>query len=209
MRNFLIAALAALTAVALGYGVIAQPFGLIVGATPIVGGTSGNCLKIPSVSGAPIIADGCVLVLGSSSASVSVSSGTAEVQLGAITVPANSMGANGRLRITTWWSYTNNANNKTLRVRFNGISGTAFQTVVVTTTASSFLQININNNNATNAQKNVAANSSGGVGSTASAFVTAAIDTTATVVVSITGQPASGGDTITLESYLVELIPGV
>ena len=64
-----------------------------------------------------------------------------------ITLPAGAMGPNGVLRITTLWSYTNSANNKTLRVRLGGLSGTAFQANVVTASNIGVMQRTIQNRN--------------------------------------------------------------
>ncbi len=149
-----------------------------------------------------------VSILGSSGAASAVSSGTAEVQLASVTVPANSMGANGKLRITTTWSYTNSVNAKTLRIRLGGSTGTIYLGVSPTTSASRTEQIVISNNNSTGSQKgsNAAANS---FGISTGALTTSSVNTTAATTVDFSGQPASAGETITLESYTVELIPGI
>lgn len=144
-----------------------------------------------------------IRVLGMSAVAASVSSGTAEVTLATISVPANALGANGRLRITTTWSYTNSANNKTMRVKFGA---TTFVSVVTTTTAALRHQIDISNVNATNSQKGFVTGLATAFGESSSALQTGANDTTAALDILITGQPATGGETITLESYLVELI---
>jgi len=149
-----------------------------------------------------------ILILGSSGAASAVSSGTAETQLASVAVPAGWMGKNGSLRITTLWSYTNSANTKTLRVRFGGSGGAIYQGLAITTTATSYMQCWIRNNNSASAQK--AYNVSLGVfASTTSALATSAIDTAASTTVYISGKTASDGETITLEGYTVELIPGV
>jgi len=114
------------------------------------------------------------------------------------------MGANGILRITALFSYTNSVNNKTLRFRFgNGLSGTIFVSSINTTTASYRLTHVIQNRNSASSQ--VGGMLNGTIGGSTSAVVTGTIDTTAQQTVSITGQLANTGETITLESYLVEL----
>lgn len=144
-----------------------------------------------------------IRVLGASAVAASVSSGTSEVTLATITVPANAMGANGRLRITTEWTYTNGSNNKTLRVKFGGQT---WMQIVATTTAHQKHQIEICNVNATNIQKSFVTGLVTAFGSSANSIQSGAADTTTSLGITITGQPATGGETITLESYLVELI---
>ena len=114
------------------------------------------------------------------------------------------MGLNGILRVMTEWTMTNSANNKILRVRFGGIGGTSY--LSTTRTADScFADIKkIANRGAANSQFGI--NTAGYFGSGGTSGATSAIDTSAATTLVITGQKASAGETITLESYLVELI---
>lgn len=150
------------------------------------------------------------IVLAKSGAAISTPADTTEDTLVTVTVPANAMGANGFLRITTLWTFTSSGNNKTPRIRFSGAAGTIYMNPVFTTTVGLSQITVIANRNATNSQIGFAsAATNGGLGtSSASANVTSAVDTTAASSVVITGQKASAGETLTLESYLVELIPG-
>lgn len=146
-------------------------------------------------------------VLGKSAATgMSHTGNTNETTLATITIPANALGANGRIRVTTQWTYTNNANTKTLIVRLGGTSGTQYATVAVTTTAGVRMQQEIANRNATNSQIGFAANNSSGFGGTTAAPVTSAVDTTASVDLVIRCQLGNGADTITLDSYCVEIL---
>lgn len=78
-----------------------------------------------------------ILVLGSSGTASSVSSGTAETTLASIVIPPRALGTNGRIRITTLWTYTNSGNNKTLRIRYNNATtGTQYLGIANTTTAN-------------------------------------------------------------------------
>lgn len=149
-----------------------------------------------------------IYILGCSGVASSVSSGTAEVQLASIDVPANLLGANGKIRVTTLWTYTNSVNNKILRVRLGGSGGSAYLAATVTTTASMQAQTIIANNNATNVQKGFNGNTAS-FATTSNALVTGAVDTTAATTLYMSGQPASGGEVITLEGYVIEIIPGV
>lgn len=145
-------------------------------------------------------------VLAQSSVAVAIpnSALTTEQTYVTVTVPAGAMGANGLLRITTVWTYTNSANNKTMRVRFGGTSGTQYTSATSTTTASLRTQCQIGNRNATNSQVGGSIVSAG-FGTSTGANQTSAVDTAASVDLVISGQTASAGETLTLESYMVEL----
>ena len=117
------------------------------------------------------------------------------------------MGPNGILRVTTLWSYTNSANNKTLRVRLGGLSGTAFQANVVTASNIGVMQRTIQNRNSQASQigfnaANAASYTTVGSGTS---VATGSVDTSADQSIVITGQLASAGETVTLEACLVEL----
>jgi len=148
------------------------------------------------------------IILAASNTAVPLTGTTNETALATITIPANLMGANGSLRIYTLWSYTNSANNKVLRARFGGIGGTAYLGQIFTTTAACSDMRIIANNNATNAQKGWNINGSL-LGSSSGALATGAVDTTASTTLVISGTLANSGETITLEAYIVEFIPGV
>jgi hypothetical protein len=159
-----------------------------------------------AVSGALTVAGGQVArVLASSGAQVADKGNvTSEQTFVTVTVPANVMGANGCIYVWTLWAHTNSANDKTTRVKFGG---TNLQGVLTTTAVSTASLAQIQNRNATNSQ--IAGNAllSSGFGTSTVATPTAAIDTTADVTLLITGQKETGTETLTLERYLVELIP--
>lgn len=142
-------------------------------------------------------------ILYSKFVNVPLTGTTAETQLASITIPANSMGPAGRLRITMLFSATANANNKVFRCRFGGSSGQDYLGSVVGTVPSGPVVVSIYNTSATNVQ-------GGGRENTLSATaLVSAIDTTADTVVYISGTLAVGTDTATLISATVEVIPGV
>jgi hypothetical protein len=147
-----------------------------------------------------------VRMIAKSAAAVSVPADTTEDTLATITVPANAMGANGALRITTMWSFTNSGNNKTIRARFSGGAGTQYMNIVFAANANFMDQRTISNRNATNSQVGYVAAAAPFGGATTGGIVTSAVDTTASTTVVITGQKASSGETLTLEMYLVELL---
>lgn len=134
---------------------------------------------------------------------------TTEDTLATIAVGANTLGTNGWMRITTNWSFTNNGNNKTLRVRYSGAAGTQYLGTTLTTQQYTMVQTIIANAGATNSQRgnSQTITFAGVTGTTAATAQTSAVDTTASTTIVITGQKGSAGDALTLESYLVEVFP--
>jgi len=155
-----------------------------------------------AVRAAGDIVNNCVYVVGQSAVAVSHTGDANEFTFATVTVPAKSMGPNGRVRITTLWTHTNSANNKTLKIKFGS---TTYKTIMDTASATDRFQVEIANRNATNSQVGSASDGTG-FGASANAVVTSSEDTTANVTITITGQLAAGAETVTLESYLVELM---
>lgn len=147
-----------------------------------------------------------VHVLAQSFVAASHTGDTNETTLATVTVPAGAMGANGSVRVTTYWSRTNNGNTVTMFVRFNGTGGTAYLNSPTVSRATLADQLVIANRNATNSQVGRYVAGQPSYSSSTGAAVTSSIDTTAAVDISIRGQLGTGTDTITLEGYLVELI---
>jgi hypothetical protein len=110
--------------------------------------------------------------------------------------------------VTSLWSCTNDASVKNSRHRFGasgaGTGGTAVHTGTLTSTGTYKAVTDIWNRNATNSQMSGLPN--GTFASSATALVTAAIDTTAATEIAITAQLADGADTVTLEAYRVEVL---
>lgn len=144
-------------------------------------------------------------ILARSAIAVSCPADTTEDILANIAVPAGAMGANGILRVTTNWTFTNNGNPKTLRVRFSGTSGTGFLSFNAASLAAQRIVQEISNRGSTNAQYGQAVGS--GTANILNTGVTAAVDTTLAASIVISGQKGTLGDALTLESYLVELLP--
>ena len=129
---------------------------------------------------------------------------TSETTLATITIPGGSMGPNGRCIVTVLLSSTNNANAKTLKVKFGG---TFFANYSLASTAASRVRVDLSNRNSLSSQIGGVASVSGFGGSAGSA-VPGSIDTSSDVTVLITGQLGVGTDTVTLESYSVEVVYG-
>jgi hypothetical protein len=133
---------------------------------------------------------------------------TTETGLAALRIPGNTMGANGAAEIKCLWSYTNNANNKTITHRLSttaGITGNSVgSALAVTTTATAQTLVIIRNNNATNSQVIFSPTPTTPFGSGGAAFFTLPFDTTADTYINVTGTLANAADTLTLvHAYLV------
>jgi hypothetical protein len=153
-----------------------------------------------------LIRPSAVTILGASAVAVSGAADTNENILATINVPAGAMGLNGILCVEWIMSHTNSANNKTLRVRLGGISGTVFATFVNTTSGGHRDNRQIANRGAANSQACWSNGNTPFPGAVTNALTTGAIDTSVAQTLVITGQKATAGETLTLESYLVELI---
>lgn len=162
------------------------------------GGTGGT-----TVNSAALNLQSCY-VLARSGSAVSVTGTLSETTLATIAIPGNALGANGIIRVTTQWSFTNSATSKTNKQYFGGTGGFRFVSRAFTTTAQDDTMALIWNRNAANSQ--VAGN--GILGNSTSASGTGSIDTTVTQNIVFTGTLALITDTTTLESYMIEICPG-
>jgi hypothetical protein len=148
--------------------------------------------------------------LAKSGVAVPLTGTTTETVLAAITIPAGAMGPNGAVRVTTIWSHPNSANQKTMRYRLGSadILGALIMNIVLSANTGAMLQRIVHNRNAQNSQISGSAGNAASFGAFATVAVTAAVDMSADQSFVITGQLASAGETITLESYLVEVLYG-
>lgn len=152
-----------------------------------------------SVEGPPPV------LLASSGTPVAGAADTNENALATINIPAKQLGKHGSVRVRANFTVTNSANNKTIRVRYSAIGGTAMFSTVMTTTGKLVLDFVMRNAGATNSQLAHAVAVTDAPAVLAPADVTAAVDTTAGTTLVITGQKASAGETIQLQGYTCEL----
>ena len=115
---------------------------------------------------------------------------TAETTLLTVSIPASLMNKRGRLSFIVLLSLTNNANLKTLKVKFGGQT---LATITSTSQAALGFSTWLLNLNSETSQKNGNA-------------VSFTIDTTIANDLVITGQLANAGDTVTLTAVSMELI---
>lgn len=150
------------------------------------------------------------VILAQSGVAVSLTGTVAETTLAGINIPGGLMGPNGVVRVYSTWSFTSSTNAKTLRARLGGLAGAAYMVSAQTSAGiitAQFLTI-INNRGAANSQVGAPSNSIGLSSGGGNGAVTSAIDTTADSVFALTGQLASAGESITLQSYIIEVLPG-
>lgn len=137
---------------------------------------------------------------------VSVTGNTNETELYGATIPGGTMGANGVLKITLTFSFTGSTNNKTLKFKFGGVAIWSHGQATAANVGGQEVKLVINRNSES-VQIWTAATTMLGIGGTAQAAHTVgAINTAVDQAISVTGQLASAGETITLESVMVEVL---
>lgn len=113
-------------------------------------------------------------VLYKSNTQIALTGTTSRTLLASATLPANTLGANGTIEVSTLWTHDNSADVKQPEVTFGG---TAFSKNNVSTTATSQVYTAIANRNSTSSQIGNPINFTGIAGTIASP-ITSAIDTT-------------------------------
>jgi len=181
---------------------------------PVAAGSDGKIIYISDVgiNGSHWVSNGSIwspvggeLVVAQSAASSSVTGTVSETTLATYTIPGGMVHANGCFEINMLYTYTNSANNKTIRVRLGGISGTIYYTPIVTTTASAQGFCIIRCANSVSSQKGFGPGTGGisGFGNVATALTTSSVNLNSNSDIVITGQLANSGETITLNVYSI------
>jgi hypothetical protein len=144
-------------------------------------------------------------IVQKSAVSASVASVT-ETALATYTIPAGSIGANGVIRVSAYFSFPNSANAKTMFVRLGGLTGTAFLSNSATTNAGWRYIVEIYNNNSQSSQ--VGGPASGAIGANNATTVVSAVNTAINQDLVISGL-TNGTETLTLNNYIIEICYGV
>jgi len=135
-------------------------------------------------------------------AALALTNTTLETSLVTIIIPAGLIGSNGKVKLYSLFSATNNANNKTVRIKLGGSTGYFLQ-------SSGYAQLSslviFRNFNSESVQK-VSSGLPAGLGSTGGSFTSLTIDTSVATTITITGQLAVGTDTLTLEDLFIEVV---
>lgn len=147
-------------------------------------------------------------LLSKSFTAASTTSAT-EVELASIAVPANTIGAHGIIRVTTFWEMTSSSNTKSMRVRLGAaaLAGSLVYSGAATTIANSRAETTIDAMNSTSSQKSFTSAPRGTdyLVTQGTAALATSIDMTAAQNIVITGFVA-GGETITLLGYIIQFV---
>ena len=139
-------------------------------------------------------------ILAQSAVAISHTGTTLETTVATVVVPIGTMGKNGRIRVTTHWSYPNSANNKIVRTRWGGS-----QSMVSTNTTSTQNKNTIDICNRNDLASQVISMHGNGEGwGVAINLGYTTIDTAAAVNLTFTCALALDTETAILESYIVE-----
>ena len=135
-------------------------------------------------------------ILASSGVRITAPANTSDNTLVTVSLPANSIGPNGGVKVTAFFTLTNNANAKNLRIKFNG---TSYCDDNQASLPGTFVKAGWENRNATNSQVSAFERTYNGLD-----IKTSAHDTTGALNITITAQKGTGSDDVFLESYIVE-----
>lgn len=141
-------------------------------------------------------------VLAHSAVAVSHAGDIIDTILVTVVIPGMLLGPNGGLRVTATFSVTNNANTKTMRVKF---AGNSYLNAGVTASSSYRAVVEIWNRNSQAVQIG-GGPASGAEGAGGAAIPASAVDTTIDQNLTFNAFLGNAADTITLESYTVEVI---
>ena len=144
-------------------------------------------------------------VIARSHVAASHSGDTTNAVIATIPLKGRSMGPHGGLRIVTLWSHTGSANAKTMRTYLN-LNVLGSYTTSASAKSTRLVTEIWNRGDVASQVGNASLHD--GWGDDTAALQTAAVDTDADATITVRGQLADPGETITLEGYSVELIPG-
>ena len=164
----------------------------------VYAGKYGVANGVGAVAFTPVIPSGTlVAVTGSNSA---YTGSTTETTLINVTVPAGDIGNNGQIIVTSNWATNNSAGTKTGTVYLGG-SAVGSASSYTTSTGGSSMN-SIRNRGVLNVQSSQLIG-----GASTGAHVYTAVDTSAAVAITITGDLATATDNVILEGFTVQLLP--
>lgn len=133
---------------------------------------------------------------------VSLTGTTAETTMLTIPVKGGLIGANGVLAIQPLWSNTNNANNKTLRIK---LGATTCYSYGAANLSHQDAYINVRNIGSESSQKTTSG-MSGGTGGTVNNYNSTSTDTSVDFNIVVTGQLANSADTMAIQAFLIMVL---
>lgn len=144
------------------------------------------------------------LVFAQSAVAVPLTGTTAETVLASVVIPGGLMGPNGAVRVSIVDSHTNNTNLKILKI---ALAASVLGSVGINTSASGEYSFVVRNRGTQIVQVSGGINNFGS-GVSGNSAVTSTVNTAVDQTLTITGTLAVGTDTLTLEAYTVEVLPG-
>jgi hypothetical protein len=151
-------------------------------------------------------------VLASSYVNAALTGTTAETTLATIKIPAGLMGLNGRIEIKAMFQTTivsASSNTKTARIRLGGLAGSVLGAIAATTNTNLRIETDLMNRNSATSQWNqTQGTGAAGLGMSILNVTGISVDTALDQDIVISGQLQNATDTITLNGYIVEFIPG-
>lgn len=145
-------------------------------------------------------------LLASTNTSVSVTGTVDQTELGTVTLPGGLVSANGILEVSSFWTMTNSANNKTIKIKIGqttdpATGGSSILNRIETTIAIHQHLCILRCANSTSSQKAIASGLSAGLGVTTLSNFTDTYDLSTDKRIFLTGQLANTGETITLRGW--------
>lgn len=145
-------------------------------------------------------------LLASTNTSVSVTGTVDQTELGTVTLPGGLVSANGILEVSSFWTMTNSANNKTIKIKIGqttdpATGGSSILNRIETTIAIHQHLCILRCANSTSSQKAIASGLSAGLGVTTLSNFTNTYDLSTDKRIFLTGQLANTGETITLRGW--------
>lgn len=147
--------------------------------------------------------DGNQITYARTAVSATTTGSTSEIVLATISMKGNIMLANSQANISSAWSSSGTAGTRTIRFRLGGEAGTIICAASLTAAAVHTMNARLSNRNSVSSQYCRLETLINASGTVTSATDTADMSTDKDIV--ITAQSTSAADSITLESYLVEV----
>lgn len=176
---------------------------------PAASASAGLVVRVTDLNNALFMSDGTrweplngQALIARGHAAITAPADINENTLASVTIPAGLMGVNGALFIREIWTMTNNANVKTRKVK---LGSTIFSQTSLASNATLFTEHAIANRNSAAAQIGSIVGGSVFYGFSGNAPATGTENTANALTLAITGQKATAGDALVLESYDVFL----
>jgi len=157
----------------------------------------------PLIAGTP---DSSLIVLAANNEQLSTTSASAAT-LATYTLPGGTLGPNDSIRITTLWTFLNNANAKSAYINWGLTTNFILNETLVSAGLSFQTMQIIRANNSTSSQKAFSSFREGVFEKANAALETDTVDTTVDQDILIRAL-SDGADAVNLESYIIELIRG-